>query len=68
MLAKYINTMEINVPIRRMGDGFYLFGTRKIYAKVMNAKLVVRVGGGFMSFGEFIEAYAHVELKKINEL
>jgi len=68
LLAKYINTMEINVPIRRMGDGFYLFGTRKIYAKVMNAKLVVRVGGGFMSFGEFIEAYAHVELKKINEL
>jgi chromosome segregation ATPase len=36
LLAKYINTMEINVPIRRMGDGFYLFGTRKIYAKVMN--------------------------------
>jgi len=68
LLAKYINTMEINVPIRRMGGGFYLFGTRKIYAKVMNAKLVVRVGGGFMSFGEFIEAYAHVELKKINEL
>lgn len=56
------------MPIRRMGDGFYLFGTRKIYAKVMNAKLVVRVGGGFMSFTEFIEAYAHVELKKINDL
>ena len=56
------------MPIRRLGGGFYLFGTRKIYAKVMNMKLVVRVGGGFMNFTEFIDTYALVELKKINEL
>jgi len=56
------------VPVRRLGDGFYLFGTRKIFAKVLNNKLVVRVGGGFMSFTEFIDTYALVELKKINEL
>jgi hypothetical protein len=68
MLAKYINSMEISVPIRRLGDGFYLFGTRRIYAKVMNNKLVVRVGGGYMSFSEFIDTYALAELKKINEL
>lgn len=68
LLAKYINSMEISVPIRRLGDGFYLFGTRKIYAKVLNNKLVVRVGGGFMSFTEFIDTYALSELKKINEL
>lgn len=68
LLGKYINSMEISVPIRRLGDGFYLFGTRKIYAKVLNNKLVVRVGGGFMNFTEFIDTYAMVELKKINEL
>lgn len=60
--------MEVAVPVRRLGEGFYLFGTRKIYAKVLNNKLVVRVGGGFMSFTEFIDTYAMVELKKINEL
>jgi len=60
--------MEVAVPVRRLGDGFYLFGTRKIFAKVLNNKLVVRVGGGFMSFTEFIDTYALVELKKINEL
>ena len=60
--------MEISVPIRRLGGGFYLFGTRKIYAKVLNMKLVVRVGGGFMNFTEFIETYALSELKKINKL
>ena len=68
LLAKYINSMEINVPIRRLEPGFYLFGTRKIYAKVLNQKLVVRVGGGYMSFTEFIDAHALPELKKINEL
>ena len=45
-----------------------MFGTRKIFAKVMNAKLVVRVGGGYMSFTEFIDAHAVIELAKINEL
>ena len=68
LLAKYINEMEISLPIRRLEFGYYLFGTRKIYAKVMNGKLVVRVGGGYMSFKEFIETYAHQEHSKIAEL
>ena len=60
--------MEVAVPVRRLGDGFYLFGTREILARVLNNKLGVRVGGGFMSFTEFIDTHALVELKKINEL
>jgi len=34
----------------------------------MNQKLVVRVGGGYMSFSEFIDMHSLPELKKINEL
>ena len=68
LLAKYINSMEIQVPVRRMGNGYYLFGTRKIFAKVMNSRLVVRVGGGYMSFTEFADTYAIVELNKILKL
>jgi hypothetical protein len=60
--------MEITLPIRRLEPGFYLFGTRKIFAKVLNQKLVVRVGGGYMSFTEFIDTYAQVEQQKIKEL
>jgi hypothetical protein len=60
--------MEINVPIKRLGEGFYMFGTRKIYAKVLNYKLVVRVGGGFSSFSDFIDNYGMSELKKITDL
>ena len=57
--------MDVSVPIRRMEQGFYLFGTRKIYAKVLNNKLVVRVGGGYMHIDEFIHQYTPLEVDKI---
>jgi len=68
LLAKYINKMGIPIPIKRLGDGYYLFGTKKILAKIMNGKLVIRVGGGYMSIEEFIAQYAEPELIKVNQL
>ena len=65
LLAKYINLTNCPVPIKRLGNGYYLFGTKKIFAKIMNGKLVIRVGGGFMVIEEFIAAYAEQEMKKI---
>jgi hypothetical protein len=56
------------VPIRKIGNGFYLFGTKKIYAKILNAKLVIRVGGGYMIIEEFISTYADSEMAKIAKL
>jgi len=40
-----------------MGEGSYMFGSRKIFAKIMNDKLVIRVGGGFMLIDEFLFTY-----------
>jgi chromosome segregation ATPase len=65
LLAQYINMNTCPVPIKRLGGGYYLFGTRKIYAKVLNGRLVIRVGGGYMVIDEFIATYAEVELKKM---
>jgi hypothetical protein len=56
------------VPIRKVGNGFYLFGTKKIYAKILNGKLVIRVGGGFMIIEEFIATYADAEMLKISKM
>jgi len=66
LLAMYIQNCP--VPVKRLGDGFYLFGTRKIYAKIMNGKLVIRVGGGYMTIEKFIDTYAEQELVKINSI
>ena len=68
MLARYINIANCPVPIKRLGGGFYLFGLKKIYAKIMNGKLVIRVGGGYMTIEEFISNYAQAELNKLEQL
>jgi hypothetical protein len=68
MLAQYINGMRIELPISRLGGGQYMFGSKKIYAKVMNNKLVVRVGGGYMDMNEFITTYAESERLKLQHM
>jgi len=67
MLAQYINIAGCPVPIKRLGGGYYYFGTKKIFAKIMNGKLVIRVGGGYMTIEEFIKNYADQELIKVNQ-
>ena len=68
MLSHYVNQANCPVPIRKIGNGFYLFGTKKIYAKILNGKLVIRVGGGFMIIEEFIATYADSEMNKISKM
>lgn len=66
IMAMYMNNFDMEVPMARQGEGNYLFGSRKIYAKIMNEKLVIRVGGGFMLIEEFLPTYGQQELDKIN--
>ena len=66
MLANYLT--DCPVPVKRLGGGFYLFGTRKIFAKIMNGKLVVRVGGGYMIITEFITSYSEAEIIKLTKI
>lgn len=49
MLADFYNDTQCQVPIKRVGNGYYYFGSKKIFAKIINGKLVIRVGGGYMS-------------------
>ena len=65
LMAAYMNNFELDVPIQRLGEGNYMFGSRKIYAKIMNDKLVIRVGGGYMLIDEFLATYGQQELDKM---
>jgi len=65
-MAHYINNFELDIPIQRLGDGRYMFGSRKIFAKIMNEKLVIRVGGGFMLIDEFLPTYGQQEYEKVH--
>lgn len=68
LFAYHLNKAGLDIPVQRLEEGNYLFGTRKIYCKIMNDKLVVRVGGGFMLIDEFLSSYGKTEEEKVNTL
>lgn len=41
-----------------------MFGTKKIFAKITNGILLVRVGGGFMDIESFYKQYGEQEFQK----
>ena len=65
MFALYINAVRCPVKLKKIGNGQYIFGTKKIFAKIQNGKLVIRVGGGFMMIEEFLTTYTAQELSKM---
>lgn len=54
MFGQAMMRLNCAVQVERMGAGKYRFGSRNIIAKIINGKLVIRVGGGYMSVDEFI--------------
>jgi len=40
-----------------LGEGSFTFGSKKIKVRVLNNKLVIRVGGGYMMIQEFLRLY-----------
>lgn len=63
----YPNKDKMKILFLRESEGFYQFGQRKVHVKVeKNGKVLVRVGGGYISAAEFIETYTPVEVTKIH--
>ena len=67
LFADYINRLGCPVPVKRTGQNNYMFGTKKISAKIINGRLVIRVGGGYMGIEEFMMYYGQQELLKIQK-
>ena len=49
----------------RESSGVYEFGTRRIMVKVERDRILIKVGGGFLSIDEFLDHYTPEELAKI---
>ena len=63
LFAQHVNACIHSVGIQRLSEGQYMYGTKKIQAKIMNDKLVIRVSGGYMLIEEFLKNYAESESK-----
>jgi len=68
MFAGYLNKAKLTIDVQRISASNYMFGTKKILAKIINGKLVIRVGGGYMNAEEFIEQYGKIEMMKVMKL
>jgi hypothetical protein len=67
LIHQILSSSEDVIPsnFMRLSEGVYQFGTRKIHAVIMSGNLVVRVGGGYMKFVEFVKKYGKFESIKI---
>lgn len=50
----------------RESQGVYTYGKRRVFMKVEKDKIIIRVGGGFLTIDEFIEKYSPVEERRKN--
>jgi len=58
-LAQFLNTYpekeKLRIMFLRESEGVYIFGTKRVYIKVEKGnRVVVRIGGGFISIDDFI--------------
>jgi hypothetical protein len=62
MLEDFVEKHSVKVPINRIDQSKYLFGTKVISAQIINGVLMVRVGGGFMNIEEFVDKHSTKEI------
>lgn len=68
-LADFINASndpnKLTKLFIRERDGVYQFGSKRIYIKMENDKVFIRVGGGFLTLEEFLRTHIPAELERM---
>jgi hypothetical protein len=55
MIFEFVEKKGSGIRFEKVSPNNYTFGTKKIYAKITNGVLLVRVGGGFMDIESFFK-------------
>ena len=65
-LSDYINNYpdkkKLKIMFMRESEGVYQFGQRKVNVRVERGKIMIKVGGGYLSIDEFLDQYTPAEL------
>jgi|TARA_B110000285_G_C14987377_1_gene544543 hypothetical protein len=64
-LNNYRDREFLKVRFVRENEGVYTFGTKKIFVKLLDTGLKIRVGGGYLNIEEFLEQFTDVEWEKL---
>ena len=58
-MAEYVNNFpdrsKLKIMFLRESEGVYSFGSKKISVRIENGKIIIRVGGGYLSIDEFMD-------------
>lgn len=49
-----VSTYDITIPIINIKDSLYLIGTERIILELKNDAIVMRVGGGYKKFQDYV--------------
>jgi hypothetical protein len=67
-LAEFINSHpqrpQLSFLFKRVFEGVYEFGQKKVTMAVKQKQLMIRVGGGWLSPDDFVEQYLPIELAR----
>jgi len=68
-IADFINNYpdrnRLKIMFLREKEGVYDFGSKKVNVRIEKDRILIRVGGGYLSIDEFIDQFTAVELEKI---
>ena len=63
-LAELIKELNIRMPIKMIEEGKYMIGTRIVMANLEMKTVMVRVGGGYREFKEYVKC-EELELRRL---
>ena len=68
-MADFINNLDepLDVQFIREEPGIYFYGNKRVFVKVEAAKIILRIGGGYMRIEEFIKLFTYEKLYKLDE-
>ncbi len=67
-LADYINNapakLRRQMNFVRESEGIYKYGKKRVFMKIENDLIIIRVGGGYLTIDEFVDQYATEDTDK----
>ena len=58
----YPDKKKLKMMFMRESEGVYQFGTRRVNVRVERGRIMIKVGGGYLSIDEFLDQYTPTEL------
>ena len=66
-LGAYLAANLVPVPFVKEELGVYRFGTKRVFLRLEQGNIIIRVGGGYMHLDEFVDIYTPLEMEKLRE-